>query len=156
MNRGFVCLQEISREITLEAQKQGVNQLFLSDPLAFSERLLQGRKQQYLDALGQTHPVFFDRGIPDIEAYMNYKKEDCPQHFTDACENCVYNVVFILKPWHDIYKRDNERYEDFHQAVHIHEHLQNTYTKYGYTLLEVPFNTIENRTDFILKTLNIR
>src|SRR5690606_26522067 len=132
-------------------------QLFLTNPLLFSERLLEGRKQHYIDAVNETaHFVFFDRGVPDIVAYMDFKGEHYPPYFIDACKDCVYDNVFILKPWQDIYITDNERYEDFRQAVQIHEHLLNTYQKYDYKLLDVPFDTVANRTDYILKTLNIR
>jgi hypothetical protein len=40
---------EISRR-TLEAKKQGIEQLFLEKPLLFSELLLEGRKKQFVDA----------------------------------------------------------------------------------------------------------
>ncbi len=156
IQRGFTCLEEISRDIILEAQKQGIDQLFLTDPLLFSEQLLGGRKQQYAEAsLLNAEPVFFDRGVPDVVAYMDFKGEDYPQHFMDACRDCQYDYVFILKPWQDIYTSDNERYEDFGQAMQIHEHLLNTYQKYDYKLLDVPFETVENRTNYILKTLNL-
>ena len=156
MKRGFTCLEEISRDIILEAQKQGIDQLFLTNPLVFSERLLDGRKEQYEKASNETeNPVFFDRGVPDIVAYMDFKGEDYPQHFIDACKDCVYDYVFILKPWQAIYTSDNERYENFNEALQIHEHLLNTYLKYNYKLLDVPFDTVENRTNYILKTLNI-
>lgn len=41
---GHCCYPEISREVTLEAKKQGIEQLFLEKPLLFSELLLEGRK----------------------------------------------------------------------------------------------------------------
>ena len=41
--RGHCCLDEISRQVTLEARKNGIEQLFLTQPLAFSELLLKGR-----------------------------------------------------------------------------------------------------------------
>lgn len=154
IKRGFTCLEEISRDIIIEAQKQGIDQLFLTNPLLFSERLLEGRKQQYLEALNETaNPVFFDRGVPDIVAYMDFKNENYPEYFTEACKDCVYDYVFILKPWQAIYTIDNERYENFNEALQIHEHLLKTYQKYDYNLLDVPFDTVENRTDYILKTL---
>ena len=34
------CMEEISRQVTLEAQEKGIEQLFLEDPLMFSEQLL--------------------------------------------------------------------------------------------------------------------
>jgi predicted ATPase len=154
IKRGFTCHVEISRDIILEAQKQGIEQLFLTNPLYFSERLLEGRKQQYLDALeNKANPIFFDRGIPDIVAYMDFKEEGYSPFFIDACKNYRYDYVFILKPWKEIYKVDNERYEDFNQATQIYQHLLRTYQKYEYKLLDVPFDTISNRTDYIINTL---
>ena len=41
--KGYCCYPEISREVTLEAQKRGIEQLFLEDPLLFSQMLLDGR-----------------------------------------------------------------------------------------------------------------
>ena len=38
------CMEEISREITIKAQKEGIDQLFLTEPILFSKLLLQGRK----------------------------------------------------------------------------------------------------------------
>ena len=37
----------------------------------------------------------------------------------------------------------------------IHNHLKNTYTVYNYELSEVPFGTVDERVDFILKELNM-
>jgi predicted ATPase len=33
--KGYNCMEEISRQITLEAQEKGIEQLFLEDPLLF-------------------------------------------------------------------------------------------------------------------------
>ena len=49
--KGYCCYPEISREVTLEAKKQGIEQLFLENPLLFSELLLEGRKKQFKNAL---------------------------------------------------------------------------------------------------------
>ena len=35
--RGFLCFDEISRQVTLQARKDGIEQLFLTEPLLFSE-----------------------------------------------------------------------------------------------------------------------
>ena len=60
----FHCFEEISREVTLKFQKKGIEQLFLSEPLLFSEMLLEGREKQYLEAEKSLNRfVFFDRGI---------------------------------------------------------------------------------------------
>lgn len=156
MERGLTCLEEISREVTLEAQKQGIDQLFLSDPLRFSEALLHGRLNQYHEARKlDANLVFYDRGIPDIVAYMDFAQMTYPEFFTDACNEHPYDAVFILKPWKAIYKTDNERYENFEEAKVIHKHLVNTYQSYNYQLIDVPFDSVEKRTDYILNIINM-
>ena len=156
IKRGYVCLEEISRQIILNARKKGIKQLFLDDPLRFSELLLEGRKSQFLEIQGlNTSFVFYDRGIPDILAYMNYANASYPKTFTEVVEYCQYDLIFILPPWKDIFRSDNERYENFEQANMIHKNLVKSYTKYGYDLIDIPFGTVEHRTDFILNHLKI-
>lgn len=155
LKRNHICFEEISRQITREAQRKGIDQLFLTDPLLFSNMLLEGRKKQYHDSNKASGPfIFLDRGVPDILAYMDYLKTKYPKDYDNACKNFRYNHVVILKPWQEIYRSDNERYENFNQAREIHHHIVNTYSNYGYDLLEVPFDTVEKRTNYILNTIN--
>jgi predicted ATPase len=56
--KGFVAILKFP-EVTLEAKKQGIEQLFLENPLLFSELLLEGRK-----TIHENEPhdvVFIDR-----------------------------------------------------------------------------------------------
>ena len=149
--RGYCCYPEISRQVTLEAQQRGIEQLFLEQPLLFSEMLLEGRIKQFENALEEPESVvFIDRGIPDVVAYMDYIGDVYPTHFTKACEDFKYSKTFILPPWEEIYESDTERYENFEQALTIQKHLVETYKKYGYDLIEVPKDTVENRILYIL------
>ena len=152
--RGFICMSEISREITLEARKKGIEQLFLKEPILFSKLLLEGREKQYIDAI--THKsdfVFFDRGIPDIHAYMDFTKKDYPDFFKAKSLKFKYDHVFLFKPWKEIFTSDNERYESFEESIIIDTYLQKSYRELNYMIIEVPFDTIEKRTDFILNQL---
>lgn len=154
---GHCCYPEISREVTLEAKKQGIEQLFLENPLLFSELLLEGRKKQFEKAQNESHEiVFLDRGIPDVLAYMHYIGDSYPAFFDLACKEYQYNSIFILPPWEDIYESDNERYESFEQAQLIHNHLVETYQNYGYKIIEVPKDTVENRINYIISFLKIQ
>lgn len=154
--RNHFCFEEISREVILDARKNGTEQLFLTEPLLFSQLLLKGRLSQYEAA--QNHPsdtVFLDRGIPDILAYMDYIGDKYPDEFVSGCTQKPYTQVFILAPWEAIFTSDSERYENFEQAVEIHKHLVAAYKRFNYHLIDVPFGTVEERTDFILESLNL-
>ncbi len=149
--RNFECMEEISRAITLNARDTGIEQLFLTKPLLFSELLLEGRVNQYIEAEKKNSElVFFDRGIPDIQAYMNYICIDYPSSYINSSKMYRYNYVFLMPPWEEIYFSDSERYENFEQALAIHNHIERTYKELNYTIVEVPNGTIEDRTDFIL------
>lgn len=152
--QGHRCFHEISREVTAAAQKKGIEQLFLTQPLLFSELLLEGRIQQFKDAENlDSAYTFYDRGIPDVAAYMDYTGDEYPAVFSDACKNYTYDVAFMLAPWKEIYAQDNERYESFEQAETIQKFLISAYERYDYSLIDVPFGTVSERVAFILHTL---
>ena len=154
---GYLCYDEISRQITLQARKEGIEQMFLTEPLLFSQKLLEGRTRQFLDAEKEKkNEVFLDRGIPDVLAYMDFIGDSYPTHFEEACQNYRYDHIFILAPWQDIFTSDNERYESFEEAIEIHHHLLEIYKRFGYNLIDVPFGSVESRTDFILESLNLK
>ena len=157
VKRGFLCYEEISRQITLEAREKGIEQLFLTEPLLFSEKLLEGRTKQFLDAEKESKEVvFLDRGIPDILAYMDYVDDSYPEHFINVSNTYRYDTVFVLAPWQEIFTSDSERYENFEQAIAIHHHLLATYKRFGYNLIDIPFGSIKTRTNFVLDTLNLQ
>lgn len=151
---GYHCLHEVSREITAAAQKEGITQLFLEQPVLFSKKLLEARIGQFHEAsVIQSDMVFIDRGIPDVVAYMDYFGTDYPSEFNKACTEYKYHHVFLLPPWEDIYQTDNERYESFEQAVEIYEKLKISYLSNGYSTIEVPRNSVVQRCEFILSNL---
>lgn len=152
--RDFMCMPEISRAVTLNARKNGTEQLFLTKPLLFSELLLEGRVNQFIEAeTSNNELVFFDRGIPDVHAYMNYISIDYPQSYIVKSNLYRYNYIFLMPPWEEIYITDNERYENFEQALAIHNHLERTYKDLNYPIIEVPTGTVDERIDFILAAL---
>ena len=154
--RGFTCTPEISRQVTKEARKKGIEHLFLKDPLLFSKLLLEGREQQYIEAVNNTSPIiFFDRGIPDVHAYMNHFKTEYPEIYLEKSKKYSYDSIFLLPPWKEIYTTDDVRYESYELSVSIYNHLKSAYTELDYDIIEVPFGDIKMRTDFILQHLNL-
>ena len=154
--RNFHCMPEVSREVTLEAQKKGIQQLFLSDPLLFSKMLFEGRKKQYVEAENSTSDwVFFDRGLPDVYAYMDYSNDPYPGYFKEKSELFLYDHVFLFKPWEEIYISDNERYESFEESLAIDQFLQKAYRELGYPIVEVPFGSITERVEYMINWLKL-
>lgn len=153
---GHTCMHEISRDVIREAQKEGIEQLFLENPILFSKKLLEGRFLQFEKASDYKTPfIFYDRGMPDVTAYMDYIDSHYPENFSETCNKNRYDVIFLLPPWEAIYEQDNERYESFQQAENLYRFLLKGYQKYNYTVIEVPTGTIEDRTIYMLEHLKL-
>ena len=153
---GIPCLPEISREITLKAKEENIEQLFLEQPLLFSKQLVEGRLLQFEEASNiENDCVFIDRGLPDVIAYMDFIGDTYPVEFTEICEKHRYDMVFMLPPWESIYISDDARYENYEQAKQISNHLWLTYQRFGYAPITVPEASPEERLQFILNTLRL-
>ena len=155
MKQPYECFPEVSREVILKAQQKGIDQLFLSKPLLFSEMLLKGREQQYLKAIkSKSEIIFFDRGIPDIHAYMDYFKTKYPSTFKEKSKHYKYDKIFHFAPCKEIHRKDNERYESFEETIEIDVFLMKAYLDLGYAIINVPFGSIKERTNFIINSLS--
>ncbi|TLF44847.1 RNase adapter RapZ [Maribacter aurantiacus] len=160
---GYYCFHEIIRTMTLEAKKSQRSDSVLSNPiefvddsLAFNHTLLKGRLAQFQEAGNLKNDVlFYDRGTPDVLAYMDYFGQAYDVEFKEICKQYRYDQVFILPPWEEIYVQDNERLESYSQAVDLHIHLEETYRSLGYDIEEVPFGTVAERLNYIVKRIII-
>ena len=161
-NAGFACFHEIIRDLTAVAKETGdlrslktnpINSV--TDPLEFNRNLLKGRTEHFLSAKNiEGNLVFFDRGIPDVLAYMKYYDQIRIPEFIEAAETYRYDTVFLLPMWEKIFATDEGRFENYDEALKIQDCLQKTYTKFGYNLIELPYDSIQNRIEFILKATN--
>ena len=154
-NLEYECFSEVSRDVILEAKKKGIDQLFLSKPLLFSELILKEREQQYINAMkSKSEIIFFDRGIPDIHAYLDYIKAEYPPIFKEKSKQYTYDKIFYFSPWKKIHETDNERYESFEKTSEIDIYLRKAYLELEHTLINVPFGSLKERTDFIINSLS--
>ena len=158
---GHICYPEIIRNLT-EAAKEASDKeefttnplAFVDDPLAFNKKLLDGRMQQFQDASGNNSDlIFFDRGIPDVLAYMDYFQQEYSEEYQNACKEMRYDRVILLPPWEAIYQSDGERFESFKEAQEIHTFLMQTYMRYDYEPYILPTAPIPQRAALILEAL---
>ena len=155
ISSGYVGFEEKSREVINSFKKKGIDQLFLTNPLLFSELLLESRISQFSDSnKNKLENVFFDRGIPDVLAYLDFKKMKYDQQYIIACKKYRYDLVFILRPWKDIFVNDNERYESFEESLQIDKYIYKTYKNLKYNIIEIPNVSITKRKDFVINTIN--
>ncbi|MGB6154089.1 MAG: ATP-binding protein [Pricia sp.] len=161
-NRGYYCIHELIRDMTA-AEKEGdtsrdftINPILsVEDPTAFNTMLLEGRIAQYESIKNTAEKVvFFDRGIPDVHAYMDCFGQPYNQAFEQPARTFRYDRVLLMPPWREIHVTDAERFETFEEAVRIFTALEKAYQNFGYDIVLVPKGSIVERTDFILDLIH--
>ncbi|MDC8003794.1 ATP-binding protein [Aureisphaera galaxeae] len=158
---GYECYPEIIREFTAEEVENKSEEdiqsnpiVFADDSLLFNKKLLHGRQQQFEASLASNgNYIFFDRGVGDVLAYMDFFDQEYSTHFTDICKEVAYDAVFILPPWKEIFGVDEGRFEDFEEAIKLYDHLRESYSHFGHDPITVPKDTVPNRIEFILSQL---
>ncbi|NND64299.1 MAG: ATP-binding protein [Flavobacteriaceae bacterium] len=158
----YHCFPELIREFTMEETENKSEEALLSNPIVFADdsmefnqRLLNGRAQQFYSSKELNEGlIFFDRGLPDVLAYMDFFNQTYPQDFIDTCSVLKYDEVFILPPWQEIFKEDEGRFESYQEGLRLYDQLLNRYSELGYQPIVVPKDTVEHRVKFILSSLN--
>ncbi len=155
-NDGYNCMHERSREIIQEGIKNNSDILPWLDVYKFSEKVISQREAQYHSAKSKNSSkfTFFDRGRPDVYAYMEYDKVDVPEHFLNLGKTLRYHTKIFLTPaWKEIFENDAERKEDFYKAEQLEHYIHSTYKNLGYNVIIVPKSNVEERIRFILNHL---
>lgn len=94
--------------------------------------------------------MIFDRGVPDVAAYLQLIGLPAPAHVRRAAEAYRYNhTVFVAPPWEEIFTHDAERKQTFTEAQATHEVVVETYRALGYNLVAVPLAEVEERVRFL-------
>jgi len=151
-NKKFNCEKEIVRSLTLEGKKDGNDQLFLKEPLNFSKTLLDLRISQF-NKKQVASITFFDRGVQDTLAYLNFIKTKYDSDLLKKCEKVKYQMVFILPPWKEIYEQDKCRYETFEESIKIYEEIIKIYHFFKMKTIILEKDSIDNRIKKILSCL---
>lgn len=142
--KGYVCMEEVSRRLIMEGMEPW------TDLSSFAEKALERMVYDY-EATERAGLVFFDRGIPDIIAYLKVGGLPVGKHFEDAMQHYRYDKkVFLLPPWRDIYVQEPARWQTFEESERLYEEIRKVYTEAGYLITELPTGSVIERMNFIL------
>lgn len=151
---GFATTPEAGRAIIQDQTVIGGPALPWADPALFAELMLAWEIRSYRWALRQDGPVFFDHAIPGLPGYHRLMGLDVPPHVEAAVGAFPYRrEVFIAPPWPEIYRTDTERRQTLDEAERTHDAAVESYTRYGYRLVELPRAAPEERLRFVLDRL---
>jgi predicted ATPase len=150
--RNYSCSREVSRQLIMEAIATGSRCLPWIDLPCFAERVFDRMVASY-EAVAEDEITFFDRGLPDIIAYLRVAGLAPAERSEQALRYPYARTVFLLPPWKEIYIRDEARWQTFEEARIIYRHIAEVYRSSGYEVRELPKCPVEQRADIILKML---
>jgi predicted ATPase len=150
---GFHCVPEVSRELIRSQVATNAECVPWKDLDCFARLCLDKMMYDYRSASDKSL-VFFDRGIPDIIAYLRFGGLEAGGAFLAAARKYRYAAdVFIAPPWEEIYVNDDERWQTFHEAAALYREICQVYKEFGYTIISLPLVPIAKRVTFTLTQL---
>lgn len=153
--RGYHIIEEVGRNIIKNELTTGGNALPWQDRQKYADKMLAHSIEDFVSVKQSDEIYFFDRGIPDTYRYINLEKLELNQLIQDAVQLYRYNQkAFIFPAWRATYENDAERKQDFQKAVSTYENMYSVYEKLEYEIIEVPFGSITQRTDFVLNKVD--
>ena len=147
---GFTGVEEASRQLIREQVVLDNGIVPWQDLAGFAELALARMVAQHRQATRRGGLVFFDRGIPDILAYLAVANLPLPPSYRAVAAAHPYqSPVFLAPPWPEIYVNDAERWQTFAEAEALFFSLRNTYQSLGYQVLELPRAPVAARVEFV-------
>tara|TARA_B100000927_G_scaffold50400_1_gene37252 strand:+ start:2062 stop:2607 length:546 start_codon:yes stop_codon:yes gene_type:complete len=150
---GFKCYEEAARDILSKYEGKGSS--FKSDPIKISNEILKKRDKDFNDAkkiLCKKNIVFFDRGVHEITAYL--RSINCSKDYWEKLLNKYdYDIVFFFPNWKEIYIKDENRIEEYEEAIKISPYIDTVYEESSILKIKVPNTSIEDRVKFILNNI---
>jgi predicted ATPase len=150
---GFASVDELARRVIAEQRALGEVAIYDKDPRLFVDLMLSRALSDVETLRAATRPVFFDRGVPDLIGYAELFGLDSSDAHRAAAA-CGYNsIVFCVPAWPEIYVTDGDRRMTPEAADAFGRRVRDIYIDLGYTVLDVPCDTVEARARYVLDAL---
>ncbi|MBK1968582.1 MULTISPECIES: AAA family ATPase [Brevundimonas] len=151
---GHATSPEAGRAIIRRQQAIDGEALPWKDRTLFAELMLDRELEAHARTEGADGPVFFDRSVPDVVGYLTLCGLPVPAHMERAAQDIRYDRrVFIAPVWPEIFGQDAERKQDLDEARRTFDAMAETYSRFGYELIELPKAPVAERLNFVLKSL---
>ena len=142
---GFATFPEVARDIL---QAPGGMALRAERPAEFAEAMLESEQTAWFAA--KPGWSVYDRGFPDIAGFLKLESMAFSKDVDKACCNLRYTgPIFRAPPWRKIYSRDEERIQNWDQAVNSDLAVCTAWNKYGYELVDLPLAPVMDRVQFV-------
>lgn len=122
-------------------------------PAEFADAMLESEIAAF-EAAGEGVSLY-DRGFPDIVGFLRLEGLPVPVELDHACRTLRYNgPIFRGPPWKEIFVQDEERIQDWTQALASDRAVCAAWVDYGYRLVDLPLVSVPERLAFMVREWN--
>jgi predicted ATPase len=148
--KGFRIIDEAARIlIDQELAKGRTIKEIRKDERQFQQEVLT-KKIEIESSLPKNEVIFFDRAIPDTEAYYQLQGY-VDQQLQKVLQKCIYKKVFLFEILP--FEQDYARTEDPNKLQKLHDLLKVSYKKRNIPIVEVPVLSIAKRVDLVISNM---
>jgi predicted ATPase len=140
----------VARTIIAERKARGLSPR--PDATTFATTIMERDVEQYEATRHAQGLVFFDRSLLDALGMLAGLNQLTDADARRMLLQYPYSpTAFILPPWREIYRTDTERDQTYEEGVAVHQSLRQWYERCGYSLIDVPPGTVDERCEFVLQ-----
>jgi len=151
--QGYRTEKDYAREIICERLAAGLSPR--PSPTVFNLESFRRNQLPYEEA-GKHDLTFFERGVCESVASQCLNERITQAEADRLMAEYRYDEpVFLLPPWEEIYTTDSERDQTYEHAIEVFEVIFEWYHRYDYGAEEIPTGFIEDRVEFVTKTLDL-
>lgn len=144
---GIPTFPEVARDIL---RAPGGMAMRAEKPAAFASAMLDAEIAAF-EAAG-SGPALYDRGFPDIVGFLKLEGLTVPAELDHICRTRRYEgPIFRGPPWQEIFVQDEERIQDWDQALASDRAVCAAWIEYGYRLVDLPLVSVPDRLAFVMR-----
>lgn len=144
------CMEEVSRKIIIEEQKNNKNGTPWGNINRFSDLVFKHTKKELLT----TNAQFCDRSLLDLEAYLSVENKIIPDYLASfPYQKTYHKKVFFAPTWAKIYAKDEQRLQDFDYCVRLEKSLLEHYKNKKFDIIILPKCSVLERKKLILESI---
>ncbi|MDW7694352.1 AAA family ATPase [Flammeovirgaceae bacterium SG7u.111] len=151
---GYIISEEVSRKLIQQESSKKKGLLPWENLPAFALLCCKEMATEWEHASQNPSFVFFDRGMPDILAYLRCNNLPDLGVKKSILSHPYYTTVFWCPPWEEVYVNDPERPQSYTEAFALGTAIQKVYIELGYKVIELPKTTVETRAEMIFSELS--
>lgn len=144
---GWAGCDEVSREVIRGQIAKGGRCTPWQDLSRFA-RICEDRMRVDWHGAVSGEITFYDRGLPDVVAYLRHGSEVVAP-LSECGEEKYFSQVIYAPLWQEIFVSDEERPQSWDDAVGLDRELRAVYQEMGYELHELPQSDVSSRVSWV-------